>query len=86
MKKTFKIMFFVSLFVVVLLSVLIVISLVSAVGEHTSAVGIIGGADGPTAIFITRSLMLENPVFVFACVAFLLCVVSAIGWALAKKK
>ncbi len=85
MKKAFKITFFVSLAIIVLLSVIIAVSVVSASKEHTSSVGIIGGADGPTAIFVTRTLVFQNPIFMLLCASFALVIVSAVGWAVSKK-
>ncbi len=85
MKKAFKITFLVSLAVIVLLSVIIAVSVVSAAEEHTSSVSIIGGADGPTAIFITRTLVFQNPIFILLCVSFAVVIVSAVGWAVSKK-
>lgn len=38
---------------VVILVVLLALSLTACIGDHASSVGIIGGADGPTAIFVT---------------------------------
>ena len=55
MKRTFKIAFFVSLVVVSLLVAVLVASVVSAESNDSSSIGIIGGADGPTAVFITRT-------------------------------
>ncbi len=85
MKKAFKIIFFVSLAVILLLSAIIAVSAVSAADEHTSSVAIIGGADGPTAIFITRTLVLQNPLFLLLCVSLVAVIVSAVGWAFSKK-
>lgn len=85
MKKTFKTIFFISLAVILLLSAIIAASAVSAADEHTGSVGIIGGADGPTAIFLTRTLVLQNPLFLLLCVSLVAVIVSAVGWAAAKK-
>ena len=86
MKKTFKTAFFVSLAVAVSLLAFLLVSSVIAMSDNSAAVGIIGGADGPTAIFITRTLILDNPVFLALCVAILLCAVFAIGWAVTKRR
>ena len=86
MKKVFKIMFFICLAFVLLLVLFCVISAISANRRLSSSVGIIGGADGPTAIFVSRSLLLDSPaIFFFGGVTVLLAA-SAIGWIVAKKK
>ena len=86
MKKIFKMTFFICLAFILLLVFLCVISTISANRSLSSSVGIIGGADGPTAIFVSRSLLLDSPaIFFFGGVTVLL-VASAIGWIVAKKK
>ena len=86
MKKTFKTAFFVSLTVALTLLAFLLVSSVIAMSDNSAAVAIIGGADGPTAIFITRTLILDNPVFLALCVAILLCVAFAIGWVVTKRR
>lgn len=86
MKRTFKIAFFVSLVVVSLLVAVLVASVVFAESNDSSSIGIIGGADGPTAVFITRTLIFGNPFFYALCLVAVLCIASAIGWIVTKKK
>ena len=38
----------------VILTVLLLLSMTACIGKEASSVGIIGGADGPTAIFVTE--------------------------------
>lgn len=38
----------------VVLALLLALSLTACIGDHASSVGIIGGADGPTSIFVTK--------------------------------
>ena len=94
MKKTFKIIFFVSLTLTVLLSGLFVLSFVlplgaliglSAFSDQSASIGVIGGADGPTVILISRTAIFENPLFWALCVAVVLLISSAIGWKATKK-
>ena len=85
MRKLFKITFFVTLAVIILLVVPVIVSAVSALSNPSPSVGIIGGADGPTAILITRTLFI-TPTFRLLCVVSLLCIVSAIGWIVTRRK
>ena len=85
MKRTFKIAFFVSLVVISLLVALLVASVVSAESNDSSSISIIGGADGPTAVFVTSSLVIGNPFFYALCFVGVLCIASAIGWIVTKK-
>lgn len=85
MKKACKITFFVFLALVILLVAVFAALIVSAESTNTSSVGIIGGADGPTAIFVTRTLVLNNPLFWLLCIASVFVVVSAIGWIITRK-
>ncbi|MBP3633964.1 MAG: sodium ion-translocating decarboxylase subunit beta [Oscillospiraceae bacterium] len=41
-------------FLAVLLAVLLLLSVTACTFKEDASVGIIGGADGPTAIFVTR--------------------------------
>ncbi len=86
MKKLFKTMFFITLTLVLLFVVIMVASIVSAENNHSDSVGIIGGADGPTAIFITRTLVFEDQVFWLLCFVTVLFIASAIGWLITRKK
>ncbi len=85
MKKVFKITFFVSLAIILLFMFAVIASIVSASNVQSGSVGIIGGADGPTAILITRSLVLKNPLFWVFSLALTAFVVSAIGWCKNRK-
>ena len=86
MKKVFKITFFVSLAVILLLVSFCIVSALSAEASHSASIGIIGGADGPTAILVSRSLLFSSPaLFLFGGVLALF-VVSTIGWIATKKR
>ena len=94
MKKAFKIIFFVSLTLTALLSGLFVLSFVlplgaliglSAFSDQSASIGVIGGADDPTAILISRAAILDNPLFWALCVAVVLLILSAVGWKATKK-
>lgn len=82
MKKLFKTTFFITLAFVLLFVAFII---VSAENNHSESIGIIGGADGPTAIFITGTIIFKNPVFVLLCFVTVLCIASAIGWLITRK-
>ena len=85
MKKACKITFFVSLALVILLVAVFAALIVSAESANTSSVGIIGGADGPTAVYITSTLVFGNPLIWALCLCGALLVASAIGWIVFKK-
>ena len=85
MKKACKITFFVSLALVILLVAVFAALIVSAESANTSSVGIIGGADGPTAVFVTSTLVFGNPLIWVLCLCGALLVASAIGWIVFKK-
>ena len=61
------------------LAVLVILAVV-----QFASVGIIGGADGPTAIFLTQRLM-ATPVFIAMRVAFLAFVGTGIAWLITGK-
>ncbi len=84
MKKIFKITFFVALALSLLVATLLTVSAVSALSD--SSVSIIGGADGPTAVFITSTLLLDSPAGWVLCLALITLIASAIGWVVNKKK
>lgn len=86
MKRLFKIIFFVSLAVILSVSVFVVFSAVASINSHSGSVGIIGGADGPTAIYITSSLIFSTPIFWLLCIAVVGLIASAIVWAVVKRK
>ena len=86
MKKLFKIMFFITLALTLLFVLLIAASIASAAANHTGGVGIIGGADGPTAILLTKILVFENPLVKGLCITIVLFVASLIGWLITRKK
>ena len=86
MKKIFKILFFVFLSIFVIAVSLITVSAINAMNMNDSAVGIIGGADGPTAIFITRTLIFDNPLVIIAIISLTVAVISAIIWGINRKK
>ncbi len=86
MKKAFKISFFVVLALVILFASLITASVVSAHNNQSETVAIIGGADGPTAILVTSTLVFDSPSFRWLVVSAALLVISAIGWFVTRKK
>lgn len=83
MKRFFKTTFFVALALILITAAIVVISVVSSANDNAKSVGIIGGADGPTAILITQTLIFDNPIFVFETT---LLIVSAIGCLILKDK
>ncbi len=85
MKTACKIAFFVSLALVLLLVAVLTVFAVSAKNDNTSSVGIIGGADGPTAIYVTSSLIFGNPLVWALCLCGVLLIASAIGWIITRK-
>ncbi len=85
MKKACKITFFVSLTIVLILVAVLIVFAVSAKSDNTSSVGIIGGADGPTAIYVTRTLIFGNPLVWALCLCGVLLIASAIGWIITRK-
>lgn len=86
MKKIFKKMFFISIVLVLVFVAPFAASAISAIATPSSSIGIIGGADGPTAILITDSLIFSSPVFWLLCLATVLCIISLTGWLIAKNK
>ena len=85
MKKACKITFFISLIIVILFVAVFAASIVSANDSSSSSVGIIGGADGPTAVFITKTLVFNNPLVWLFCLNAVLLIASAIGWIVTRK-
>ena len=86
MKNVCKIAFFVSLALALILIAVLTAVFVSAENENTGSVGIIGGADGPTAVFVTSTLVFGNPLIWALCFCGVLLIASAIGWIVTKKK
>ena len=86
MKNVCKIAFFVSLALALILIAVLTAAFVSAENENTGSVGIIGGADGPTAVFVTSTLVFGNPLIWVLCLCGVLLIASAIGWFVTKKK
>ena len=86
MKNTFKVMFFVSLALMVVFTAIMLVTLTSAENENNGSIGIIGGADGPTATFITRTLIFDSPMFWVIVLILVVFVASAIGWLVTKNK
>ena len=84
-KRVLKIICIVSGIVFAALAVLLIISAVQVYKTVPAAgVGIIGGADGPTAIFLTQRLM-ATPVFLAMGAAFLAFVGTGIAWLITGK-
>ena len=86
MKKIFKVMFLISITFLLLSAFLVVVSALKAEASHSASIGIIGGADGPTAKLITGTLIFANPFVRLFCIATVSTVVSAVGWGIAKRK
>ena len=86
MKKLFKTVFFISLSLILSFAFFMVVSAFADMNINSGSVGIIGGADGPTAIYITLSLIFENPVFWLLCAAVIVLIASAIGWIATRNK
>ena len=86
MKKMFKITFFITLALILLFVAAVCVSLFSIDNSYSASVGIIGGADGPTAVLVTETLFFLNPLFWLLCILFIVCIASAIGWLITKNK
>ena len=86
MKKRFKTTIFMTLSLLVLLVVGMIVAAFFVMDNHSDAVGIIGGADGPTAIFVARTVVFESPMFLGVCIAVILLVVIGIMCAVIKRK
>ncbi len=86
MKKLFKVMFFITLALVFIAVALMVASIIFTENSNADSIGIIGGADGPTAVFITQTLVFDNPIFWVLCFVAALLIASAIGWLITRKK
>ena len=84
-KRVLKIICIVSGIVFAALAVLVILAAVQFYKTvPVASVGIIGGADGPTAIFLTQRLM-ATPVFIAMRVAFLAFVGTGIAWLITGK-
>ena len=86
MKKRFKTLCFLSLALVLLFAALMIASALSAETYPSGSIGIIGGSDGPTAMFLTQTLLFANPLFWALCFATGLFIVSAIAWLITANK
>lgn len=87
MKKTFKIITIASFAIAVALIAFVLISVaVSASNDSNISTAIIGGADGPTAIFITSTLVLSHPICIVGWCFVAIALLSSVGWALSKDK
>ncbi len=86
MKKVFKTMFFVSLVIILLFVAFVVVSAISLENSNTESIGIIGGADGPTAILITSTLIFDHPMFILLILGAIVFVVSSVGWFVSRNK
>ena len=86
MKKVFKITVFITLALILLFVAAVCVSLFSVESSYSGSVGIIGGADGPTAILITETLLFWNPLFWLLCLVFVVFIASAIGWLITRNK
>ena len=86
MKKLFKTVFFISLAVSLLTAAIIAVPVLSSAANSSASVGIIGGADGPTAILVSGTPFFGNPLFWLLCVAAIFLVFAAIGWAVTRRK
>lgn len=79
-------MFFITLALILLFTAIVVASSVSFVTSSSESIGIIGGADGPTAILVTRTILSESPVFWMLGFVVVLLITSVIGWIMTKKR
>ena len=86
MKRLFKSVFFITLALIFLFTVIVAVSAAMFGSGNIGDVGIIGGADGPTAIFITETIIFESAIFWILCVILVLFIVSAIGWLVVGRK
>jgi len=86
MKRAFKITFFITLSLILLFAISVCVSSILFEKIHAGSIGIIGGADGPTVVFLSRSFIFDNPIFWIFFVVAALCAASAIGWIMARKK
>ena len=86
MKNLFKTVFFISLVAFLLIAVIIAVPSLSFTADRSASMGIIGGADGPTAIFVSGALFFGNPLFRLLCVAVIFLISAAIGWAVTRRK
>ena len=86
MKKFFKTMFFVTLALILIYVVCVFSSFALAEKEQSESVGIIGGADGPTAILVTRTLAFGSSLFNIFCLLMVLFIVSVVGFVITRKK
>lgn len=85
-QKVLKILCIASGIVFVTLVVLLIISAVQfSKTVPAASVGIIGGADGPTAIFLTQRFMF-SPIFMTMGTAFLVFVGTGIAWLVGRRK
>lgn len=89
MKKTFKIITIASLAIAAALIAFVLISVAVSASQDSNisdSISIIGGADGPTAIFITGTLILSHPVCIVGWCFVAIALFSSVGWALSKNK
>jgi hypothetical protein len=86
MKKVFKTIFFIALSLTVLFVAAVCISVFFAGNIYSAGIGIIGGADGPTAILVTNTLIFGNPWFWIFCFVLVALIISAIGWIVTKNR
>ena len=86
MKKFFKITFFVTLTFILFALTLFVLNTITMHNCHSDSVAIIGGADGPTAIYLTQTLIFDHPLFLFLVLDIILFIISSIGWFCTRKK
>ena len=85
-QKVLKMICIASGIVLVTLAALLIVSAVQLSKTVPAAsVGIIGGADGPTAIFLTQRIMF-SPIFMTMGTAFLAFVGTGIAWLVGRRK
>ena len=86
MKKLFKMIFIVTFATVLLCTVLAVVLFASAANSKAGSVGIIGGADGPTAVLISSALLTSPVILFMACFVVFLLVFFVIRRLMVKRK
>ena len=90
MKRFSKTTFFISLAIFILLIIILTSTVISSLAlfndSDSKSIAIIGGADGPTAILITSTLIYDNPIFLLIGFTFVLLIVSALGWFFNRNK
>lgn len=86
MKQRFKVMFSIVLALLLLLCISLISMAFFEKDMPSDSIGVIGGADGPTAILIASASVFESPMILGMCIAVALAVVIGIVCAIVKRK